>query len=675
MSRSVVLVVVWFGLTHLATPLLGQQPRFSVTNSRSDHVHWIELYDAHNRRIDPHDPDAPPYSPVTTCGRCHDHRAISGGHHFNATLSEAAAGRASEPWVWTDERTGTQIPLSYRGWEGTYLPEDLGISDWEFVLRFGRHMPGGGPGTRMDTPSATDDAEQDDTADDAEDADLEPGRWHLSGPLNIDCLFCHKREGGYSPEIWWDQIQDENFAWAPTAAAGLADVEGRVAALPDDFDPATAEPDGRQQLPRTTYQNLQVSADNRVLIDIVGTPSDDACYYCHTSHPVGEQVGPLWTMDQDVHSHAGMSCADCHRHGIGHHMVRGYEGELNPSGEPVESLSCRGCHSGEADLGGRFAAPRAMHRGIPALHFDIMSCTSCHSGPPPVEEAGQMHTALAHGLGLESLDYLPELAPGIVAPVMKQVDGVLYPHRVLWPAFWGWMAGDEIMPLNPEAVHDALRRVLRVRRGQTLMGTLTDVRLTPDERTQLLGEERAQAPEDELTEDELDALDELLASKALEEWREKLVEALETLEELAPEDSQPIFVSGGKVYRRQDDGAVASFSHPAAEPYAWKMGHDVRPAMWSTGVRGCADCHSFDAPIFDGQVTAISTVPDEEPVRATMRQIAGYDPWMHEAWNLSFPGRPLFKYGGFAAMAVVGLVLLAYAMAGLQGVAGILRRW
>ena len=673
MSRPVVLLVFWFSLAHFGAALPAQQPRFSVTNSRSDYMHWIELYDGNNRRIDPSDPNAPPYSPVTTCGRCHDHRTISGGHHFNATLSDAAAGRASEPWIWTDERTGTQIPLSHRGWEGTYRPEDLGVTDWDFVLKFGRHYPGGGAGTRMDAPAAGEDAE--DAGDEPQEADADTGRWHLSGPLNIDCLFCHQRAGTYSPEIWAEQIEHQNFAWAPTAAAGLANIEGRVSGLPDDFDPATAEPEGRHQLPSTLYQNLRVSADNKVLIDIVRTPSDNACYYCHTSHPVGDDVGPRWSLDKDVHSHAGMRCTDCHRQGIGHHTVRGYEGESNPAGQPVESLSCRGCHSGEANVGGRFAAPRAMHRGIPALHFDIMSCTSCHAGPPPAEEAGQMHTALAHGLGLESLDYLPDLAPGIVAPVMKQVNGVLYPHRMMWPAFWGWKAGDEIMPLNPEVVHDALRRVLRVRRGQTLIETLTDVRLTPEERVKLLGEERAQVPEDEMTEAELAALEELVAAKAVEEWHEKLVEALETLAELVPEGSQPVFVSGGKVYARQGEGALESFSHAAAEPYAWKMAHDVRPAMWSTGVRGCADCHAFGSPMFEGQVTAIGTVPDDAPVRATMIEIAGYDPWMHGGWNLTFPGRPLFKFGGFAAMAVVGLVLLAYAMAGLQGVAGILRRW
>ena len=125
---------------------MAGESRFAVTNSRSQYAHWIDLYDANDHRIDPTDPNAAPYSPLHTCGRCHDYEAISHGWHFNAMRQDAVHGRRGEPWVWVDTRTGTQLPLSYRGWRGTYDPHKLGISEWEFVLQFGRHMPGGGPG-------------------------------------------------------------------------------------------------------------------------------------------------------------------------------------------------------------------------------------------------------------------------------------------------------------------------------------------------------------------------------------------------------------------------------------------------------------------------------------------------------------------------------------------------
>ena len=146
MCRNAHGLPVWLVLASLCVVSAAAETRFEQTHSRGRYVHWIDLYDAKNRRIDPTAPDAPPYSPKTTCGRCHDYREIAHGYHFNAVHQDAASGRPGEPWIWTDVRTGTQIPLSYRGWAGTYDPRDLGISYWDFVLHFGRHLPGGGPG-------------------------------------------------------------------------------------------------------------------------------------------------------------------------------------------------------------------------------------------------------------------------------------------------------------------------------------------------------------------------------------------------------------------------------------------------------------------------------------------------------------------------------------------------
>ncbi|MBM4093179.1 MAG: hypothetical protein FJ276_27775, partial [Planctomycetes bacterium] len=170
--------------------------RYAMTHSRSQFVHWVFLYDANGTRIDPTDPAAPPYSPRRTCGRCHDYDAVAQGHHFNATDVNALAGRPGEPWVWTDNRTGTQLPLSYRNWPGTYRPGDAGVAPWDLLLKFGRHMPGGGPGEiagpKSEEPSDPDG--QDANAGGAEKSDAgtkiaateSRGRWPLSGQLEID---------------------------------------------------------------------------------------------------------------------------------------------------------------------------------------------------------------------------------------------------------------------------------------------------------------------------------------------------------------------------------------------------------------------------------------------------------------------------------------------------------
>ncbi len=642
-----------------------QGSRFAVTNSRSEFSHWIDLYDANNRRIDPTDPNAAPYSPMTTCGRCHDYESIASGHHFNAMHSSLPAGRPGEPWIWTDERTGTQIPLSYRRWQGTYHPDDLGISPWDFILKFGRHLPGGGPG---EPPAPKPVADGESEGGDQQPTPAVADRWRLSGMLQIDCMFCHSNDLGYSPETWWNQIRDQNFAWAPAAAAGLASIEGRVAGLADDFDPADAAPGGRNRLPVTTYGSLRMNADNKVFFDVVRTPDDRTCYYCHTTHTVGSQSVPIWNQDEDVHLRAGMSCSDCHRNDIGHHTVRGYEGEVHPTGESVASLSCRGCHMDSQDgMGGRMGAPKPRHGGLPALHFDKLSCTACHSGPAPGDHAQPVHTAMAHGLGLPSHHYTSDLEPGIVAPVLLQDQGMLYPHRMTWPAFWGRLIDGELTPLNPEAVQEALRRVLRVRRGASLMQTVSTVKLSDEDKAGALGEERASVDEELWTQDEREAIAALELAKAKQAWDELLVSALETLQETFENEGEAVYVGGGRAYRLGEDRELEAFEHAAAQPYAWKLGHDVRPTRFSTGITGCYECHAAGAPIFDGRVTAVAAVPDDQPPVHSMWELAGYDKLLLDAWNQSFQGRPIFKYAGFAAMGVVGLILLTYLIQGTYG--------
>ncbi len=655
--------------------------RFAVTNSRSEYVHWIDLYDAKNGRIDPSDPNAAPYSPATTCGRCHDYATISRGHHFNAIQKNVPAGRPGEPWIWVDDRTGTQLPLSYRSWEGVYDPEDLGISPRDFVLKFGRHLPGGGPGkppkpeSSQESTETPGDAEAPpEAAEDAAGEESE-GRWKLSGWLNVDCMFCHSDSHTYSPEVWRDQIDNENFAWAPTAASGLGFVEGKVSGLPDDFDPAAAEPNSRQQLPKTTYAPLRVNLEKKVFFDIVRQPANSACYYCHTTRMAIDDAAPDWMHDEDVHIRAGMTCSDCHRNGIDHETVRGYEGEEHPSGLSVETLSCRGCHLGEVGSGGRFGAPRPLHKGLPPLHLERLSCTACHSGPQPGPQAQQIQTAMAHGLGLPSHDYTSAMAPGIVAPVLIQDGGTLYPHRMTWPAFWGKLKDGTITPLNPEAAYEALRRVLRVRRGETLMQTLSEVKLSSDDKKTLLGEARTDVDEAEWSVEEKAEVEQFKKTKTLEAWQEKLAESLEALKETtAAEGADPVYVGGGRAYRLGADGKPEEFENAAAQPYAWKLAHDVRPAGWSSGAGSCYECHSAGTPIFEGKVTAIAAVPDDEPITQSMYELAGYDKQKLDAWSQSFQGRPMFKYAGFAAMGVLGLILLAYLVQGINGLSARLRR-
>jgi len=406
---------------------------------------------------------------------------------------------------------------------------------------------------------------------------------------------------------------------------------------------------------------LLLILSKKVFFDITRHPDNQACYYCHTTRMVGPKTAPSWTHDEDVHLRAGMTCGDCHRNGIAHHTVRGYEGEEHPTGQSVATLSCRGCHMGEAGSGGRLGAPKPLHRGLPALHLERLACTVCHSGPRPAPQAPRVQTALAHGLGLPSHDNTAEMAPGIVAPVLMQDStGKLAPHRMMWPAFWGKWKGKTITPWNPKAVSKILRRVLRVRRGDTLMQTLSQVRLSSQDKIRILGEERAKVDKTEWTDVEKEAIAKYKKSKALEAWHEKLAKGLSVLREMTDEDgAQPVYVGGGRVFRLGTDDELVEFAHHAAQPYAWRLAHDVRPAREACGAGGCLECHATGAPIFEGEVTAISAVPEEQPITRSMVEFSGYDKQKLDAWSASFLGRRWFKYAGFAAMGIVGFILLA----------------
>ncbi|MHB8955226.1 MAG: cytochrome c3 family protein [Pirellulaceae bacterium] len=714
----------------------AEESRFAATYSRSQYVHWIELYDAADQKIDPTDPNAAPYSPVFTCGRCHDYQAIAHGFHFNAMQKKQEPGRPGEPWLWTDTRTGTQIPLSYRGWPGTYDPRELGISMWDFVLKFGRHLPGAPVEAPVTEVSARESEAAAEPAPEGSPAQAAPegsaadppavadnGRWNLSGQLGIDCMVCHGRGVSYDSEAWWNQIAKQNFAWAPAVALGIADVEGDVSKLPADFNPApqtqsppsaavdepqaaaaenteaaaegsaasegapeiasdqaSATTDAGPGLPKTTYRALRLSSDKKIFFDIVRKPSNDACYFCHTTRVAGASAAPDWTHDEDVHLRAGMSCSDCHRNGLEHHIVRAFEGERDPTGVNVASLSCRGCHMDDESsaapvVGGRLGAPKPLHRGLPPIHLERLSCTACHSGPQPSDDALRVQTAMAHGLGLPTHQLTAETEPGIVAPVMLRTDETLYPHRMVWPAFWGALKDDAIQPLNPDAVNEALRSTLRVKRNSTFTETLTKVTLKAEDKVAVLGEERAKVAITELTDEEQAKLAGLEKSQAVAAFQEKLGVALKSLKKIIKTDgAEPVYVAGGRVYRLGAEDKVETVAHKAADPYAWKLAHDVRPARWSSGASGCFECHAPGTPIFDGQVTAVGPAPDADPPVQKMAELAGYDRLQIDAWNQSFQGRTAFKWFGFLSAGVVGLILLSFLFLGLNGLVGFARR-
>jgi hypothetical protein len=432
--------------------VLAQQPdsvELLETDSRSPYVHRITLYDHYGKAISPDDAPALPYSPRTTCGKCHPYATISHGWHFNPggtgvspvswgggelgrrgeDYPNVAAGRPGEPWFLIDEKTGTVIPVSGRGWPGTFKPADVGLSDWDMINRFGRHMPGGGFGEPSDEAGRASASTPLPLREGLGEGGSPAARWQVSGPLEIDCMFCHSADQQHDPAEAARQIEKENFRWAATAALGLGVVRGEARKAPDDWDPYTPpNPDFPEQAgPTLIYDRTRFDPDDRVLFQITRRVPNERCYFCHTTRIVGDDAPETWHTDQDVHLAAGLLCVDCHRHGIDHAMTRGSEGE---SEHPARaSRTCRGCHLGNENstgittaLGGHLRAPHPDHEGLPPLHLKELTCTACHSGPWPRQQVQRIQTSLAHQLGLPTRERGADTAPAIVGPVFARRD-------------------------------------------------------------------------------------------------------------------------------------------------------------------------------------------------------------------------------------------------------------
>lgn len=635
----------------------GAQDELLRTDSRAPYVHRISLYDHEGEVIAPGDDR--PYSPSATCGKCHPVGQIAGGWHFNAGREGVDAGRPGEPWIWTDAALGVQAPISARGWAGTFTPEQVGLSAWEFVKRFGGHTPGGGQGA---------------PDEDAIEASDEALRWGISGRLEIDCLMCHSAAQAHDPAEQQRQIEHENLRWAPTAALGLGVVRGEARKLPDEFDPLFGpNPDRPEQRPpQVVYDATKFDPDDRVHFDLTTRIAAQRCYFCHSFRQVGPGAPPRWHSDGDVHVRAGMTCVDCHRNGIDHMITRGYEGE--PAAEAsalpqreatpdapaarqrgaiaqATTLTCRGCHLGDGPLvdaprgrAGRLGAPFPRHEGIPLVHFEKMSCTACHSGPWPQDAAARFQTAMNHGLGLPTRERTGQDWPTILAPIYaRDAAGRVAPQRMIWPAYWGVRRGEAVEPLTIEAVTNAGRTALRERtraKHAAQLGPLRD-----EEIIAMLT--ALQAPMHDGTPVYVrDGATHWLADREL---RRRAPSAAELADAL-PGPSQA--------------GASQRAPWPG-RPYLWPIGHDVRPASQSLGVRGCTDCHARDAAIYIGRLAATDEPGAEQRPLQRMHELRGDDLTLASAMSVLFGYRAWFKLLGLACAAVVALVLVRHGFAGL----------
>ncbi len=75
------------------------------------------------------------------------------------------------------------------------------------------------------------------------------------------------------------------------------------------------------------------------MFQVTRRPPSENCYYCHSTQTKLEDA--RWHSDLNVHLRAGMRCADCHRNGLDHMIVRGYEGEAKDRAVTESSIDQR----------------------------------------------------------------------------------------------------------------------------------------------------------------------------------------------------------------------------------------------------------------------------------------------------------------------------------------------
>lgn len=582
-------------------------------DSRMPFPHRIMPLDETGKAITSKDTAPKPYSPAATCGKCHDYGTINQGWHFNAAAGTANPGRPGEPWVLLDAMTRTQIPMSFRPWPGTFNPHDLNVSDWQFVQDYARHLPGAGVGQFPSTQPADPKA-----------------LWNLSGKLENDCMICHSHDNGYSVMDRELQLKQKNLKYAPTKALNLGSIKGSVNQLVEEAEAEGTDITKSTASLKMAYDLTQFDGEQRITFNVTRRSANERCYYCHTTNQVGEAAPAKWQSQQDVHLTSGLSCVDCHRHGLDHAVVRGYEAEaMDRKDASVAAYSCRGCHYGSESaerptvaLGGHLGAPRPDHKGLPPIHLEKLACTACHSGPFPGQSPKDIQTAMAHALGIESFTRTPESAPRIQGPVfLRGVDGKIAPHKVIWPNFWGRLQDNKVTPLPVASVKTAAK------------GLLPAVKETAPEAWNPLTDEQ---------------IDKVLAALAAKD-----------------NTAEMVYVSGGMMYRRAADGKVTAAEHDAAKPYAWAMGHDVRPANQALGARGCGDCHSDDSPIYFAQVTPKGPVDPKKAAAKAMYELRGDDGLLARMFAWSFNFRMMLKVTAFACAAMLAGVLVLYGLRGL----------
>jgi hypothetical protein len=181
------------------------------------------------------------------------------------------------------------------------------------------------------------------------------------------------------------------------------------------------------------------------------------------------------------------------------------------------------------------------------------------------------------------------------------------------------------------------------------------VRLSPAQKAQVLGDQRAETPTFQLTESERFRLEAFAQAEGLKSFRGKIASGLSRLQEsLGVAD--PAFVAGEKIYRLDAEGKLSVVDNPQVQPYAWPI--DTTSDRAGVRANGCNDCHAQDAPFLNAGVVAQAPVPDSDLTTRPMNDYAQLDATLWSFWSKLFKARTALKWTLAVSVACLGGVVL-----------------
>ncbi|MBK8946235.1 MAG: hypothetical protein IPM32_13340 [Ignavibacteriae bacterium] len=578
-------------------------------------VHLLNLLDSDGNIIDPNYEYAIPFSTKKTCGNeCHNYEKISDGFHFNFHDTNNNKSENSEPWIYTDPTTLTILPLSYKKQNGTFSPDDVELSPIQFLFRFGPYYAGG-------------DISEFDSLENPKDF----LRWNVSGKLEVNCLICHDADPFYDQAEYASNIRKQNFKWAAVASTSFAEFKGNASKMPNNYDiynlTTVQTIDQRSSVPPTLkYDKDKFNSANKVYFNVTKNIPNDNCYYCHSSIIADQNLHANWKNEEDVHLKAGLKCVDCHRNGVDHNMIKGTADDKLANSK---TFTCEGCHIPNSENGtptnGNLGAPIPQHLGIPAVHFERLTCTVCHSGKLPTDKPEMIKTSRAHFLGMHGTNKEPDVFPHIFTNVYTENNSdKIEPRNLIFPSFWGYKDSTEnIIPFPIEFVEQNIRPMLG-------FDSLFNFGVWPNVKDSIV------------------------------------ISILDSIKSMKIFNGQPALISGGKFFYVKEKSLASQDYNELG--YSWKISHSVRPASQALGVNGCVDCHSVNSAFFTSDVFVESSLFKENNKTLSISRFQNNSEIYQSLFSLTFYFRPLLKYIIIFSAFVILIVFIGYSFSGFKSI-------